>query len=165
MIQVNPAYLHNNGQDALYARITPLASGISVPYWCNNFSAYNNAPPTGAVSLSDPMFAKALPVNAKYSAGMMIQDITAGQPRPLDYYGTVFSAGGKIIQFDPGKMAAQVTLKPATDLTAADLNATAPASGSASPVQQVEQKALEHPVISVGILLALFGIATILSSK
>lgn len=163
------------GKDmAVYATIQP-TQDTAVPYWCKTTSAYDDANPTGYISLKDPVFAKALPVQAKHSLRLLIDDLNDGTKKPLDYYGTVLNIGGKVVKYDPNLMTGQVQMIPkeeflqdagaGSETGSGTLNTdNAPASGNI--LDQAKAVAEEHPLaITGGLLLMLFGIATVISSK
>ena len=160
---------------AIYA-IVNSKQDCNIPYWCNTLSAYNNSTPTGNIPASS-LNGKILPVNAKYSLNLLINDIQNNQLKSLDYYGTVFNVNGKIVQYDPCVMNANVKVIPKDSFvdqihpTPANNNdnnnqSNNPATSAASQHAADALQDLNKPVtISVGLLLVLFGIGTVLGSK
>ena len=160
---------------AVYATVN-IKQDCSIPYWCNNLSAYNNSTPTGTISAGS-LTGKILPINAKYSLNLLINDIQNNQLKSLDYYGTIFNLNGKIVRYDPCVMNANVsvvskdffvnTIKPIPNILTNDNNtsnksAAPPPNYSAGDVIQE----LNKPVtVSVGLLLVLFGIGAVIGSK
>lgn len=191
---VSPDFFKNiGGQDmAIYAAVKALKN-CQVPYWCKPISAYNNSTPTGYVCLSQALAQKVFPIYAKYSIDTIISDIHNNKLQPLQNYGTVLNANGKIIKYDPALMQGSINMVPKETFLS---NISLPASAGSSPackpcsaasndtqgpnnagngsgnsntsqlINDAENAAKEHPIIaSGGLLLVLFGIATLISSK
>lgn len=160
---------------AVYA-IVNIKQNCNIPYWCNNLSAYNNSTPTGTI-LSSTLNGKILPVNAKYSLALLINDIQNNQLKPLDYYGIVFNLDGKIVKYDSCVMSANVNVVPQNAFVnqikpipvKTNDNTQTENSPAASPSENTTGNAIQDlnkPVtISVGLLLVLFGIGTVLGAK
>lgn len=160
---------------AVYATVNT-KQDCNIPYWCNNLSAYNNSTPTGTIP-SNVLNGKILPVNAKYSLALLISDIQNNQLKPLDYYGVVFNLNGKIVKYDSCVMSANVNVVPKDTFVnqikpipaKTNDNTQSTNKEDASPSENTAGNAiadLNKPVtISVGLLLVLFGIGTVLGSK
>lgn len=170
----SPDYFKNVGgkEMAIYAIIKPLKD-CQVPYWCNTLSAYNNSPETGLISLSDPVFSKALPIQAKHSLGLIIDDIQNNVLKPLEYYGTVLLAGGKIVNYDPSVMTGSVNMILKNDFLS-NAGAGSPSKETGSGTQNTDSvpasdnlvnkaKEIAAQPVNVGLLLMIFGISALIS--
>lgn len=155
----------SNSQNILYANIS-LNKQVNVPYWCNTLSAYNDAPATGYLALTSYLFTQPLPINAKYSLRLMQNDLQNNEAKPLDYYGTVVHIGGKIIKYDPAVMTGQITSNTPNPGTSLPPPGTQNTGNNGDLLSAAKDVASQHPIaVSAGLLLILFGIGSVLSSK
>lgn len=152
-------------QNKLYASIS-LNKAANVPYWCNSLSAYNDAPPKGYLTLNNDLFKQPVPISAKYSLRLLQNDLISNQAKPLDYYGTVLSLNGKVIKYDPALMGGSVTSYTPDSGTSVPAPGTQNTGSTGDLLNTAKDVAKQHPLaVSAGLVLLMFGMGTLLSSK